>query len=127
MSDRKSIEVPELPLHDQPFPVATRIGNMVFSSAISGRSIETKQVPDEPAAQIANAFANLRTIVEAAGATPGDIAKVQVFIADRDMRPMVNHHWVEMFPDAASRPVRHTIAAPLPSNYIIQLEFIAVL
>lgn len=126
MSDRQSIDVPDLPLHDQPFPAATRKGNMVFSSAISGRSRETGEVPDDPASQIENAFANLRTIVEAAGATVDDICKVQVFIADRDMRPMVNEHWVKMFPDEASRPVRHSIGGPLPANYIIQLEFVAV-
>ena len=67
------------------------------------------------------------TIVEAAGAMVDDIAKVQVFIADRDMRPMVNEHWVKMFPDEASRPVRHSIGGQLPANYIIQLEFVAVL
>ena len=127
MANRQSIDVPELPLHKgQPFPAATRIGNMIFSSAIAGVDRETGTVPDDPRSQIRNAFANVRTIVAAAGAAPDDIAKVQVFLADRDMRPMVNEEWVEMFPDQASRPVRHTIGGPLPNNYIVQLEFVAV-
>lgn len=126
MAKRESIEIADLPLHAQPFPVATRKGDYVFSSAISGMDRETKTVPDDGAAQIRNAFANLRTIVEAAGGTVEDICKVTCFLQDRDMRPLVNEEWVKMFPDESSRPVRHTIGGPLPGNYIVQLEFIAV-
>jgi hypothetical protein len=32
-----------------------------------------------------------------------------------------------VFPDAHDRPVRHTVGGPLPGNYVIQLEFVAVL
>jgi 2-iminobutanoate/2-iminopropanoate deaminase len=124
--DRRSIDLPELPLHNQPFPAATRLGNMIFSSAISGLDRATGKVPDDPAAQIRNAFANLKAVVEGAGGTVEGIGKVQVFLADREMRPMVNEEWVKMFPDEASRPVRHTIGGPLPANYIVQLEFIAM-
>jgi 2-iminobutanoate/2-iminopropanoate deaminase len=127
MAKRKSIELGELPLHQgQPFPAAVRIGNMIFSSAISGLDRATKKVPDDAMAQIRNAFANVKSIIEAAGGTTGDIAKVQVFLKDRDMRPMVNEEWVKMFPDPHDRPVRHTVGGPLPGNYVIQLEFVAV-
>lgn len=126
MAKRKAVEIPGVTLHNQPFPAATRIGNMVFSSAISGMDREAKSVPDDPQAQIRNAFANMATLMEQAGGTVGDIAKVEVFLQDRDMRPMVNEEWVKMFPDEADRPVRHTIGGPLPANYIIQLEFVAV-
>jgi enamine deaminase RidA (YjgF/YER057c/UK114 family) len=126
MADRLSIEVEELPMHSQPFPVATRKGNTIFSSAISGFSAESKSVPDDAAEQIRNAFANVKTIVEAAGGTVEDICKVQCFLADREMRPLVNEEWVKLFPDETSRPVRHTVGGPLPNNYVIQLEFVAV-
>ena len=126
MAARQSIDVADLPLHDQPFPAATRKGSFIFSSAISGRSRGDGKVPENAKEQVRNAFANMRTIVEAAGASVDDICKVQCFLADRDMRPMVNEEWVKMFPDEASRPVRHTIGGPLPGNYIIQLEFTAV-
>lgn len=127
MAKRQSIEVANLPLHAQPFPAATRKGNMIFSSAISGMDPATKKVPDDAPTQIRNAFANLKTIVEAGGGTLEDIVKVTVFLQDRDMRPMVNEVWEKLFPDEASRPVRHTIGGPLPSNYVIQMEFVAVL
>lgn len=127
MAKRQIIELPDMKLHNQPFPAAVRIGNMIYSSAISGMDKETNKVPDDPQAQIRNAFANVATIVAAGGGTTGDIAKMQVFLADRDMRPMVNEEWVKMFPNEDDRPVRHTIGGPLPANYIIQLEFVAVI
>ena len=126
MAKRQTIDLPDLPLHAQPFPAAVRLGAFIFSSAISGMDKATRKVPDEPRAQIMNAFANMKAIVEAGGGSTGDIGKVQVFLADRDMRPMVNEEWVRMFPDEDDRPVRHTIGGPLPSNYVIQLEFTAV-
>ncbi|MDH4073862.1 MAG: RidA family protein, partial [Gammaproteobacteria bacterium] len=56
-----------------------------------------------------------------------DIGKVSVYLADKADRKLVNPHWLEMFPDEASRPVRHTFAQELPPGRYIQVEFIAVL
>lgn len=127
MAKRESIAADNIPTHPQPFPTATKVGNMVFSSAVAGTDLETHEVPDDPEAQVKNAFAIVRNIMEAAGGSVDDIGKMVVYVKDRSIRPLVNPHWEEMFPDADSRPVRHTVPFDLPSNYQIQLEFIAVL
>jgi enamine deaminase RidA (YjgF/YER057c/UK114 family) len=127
MSTRESIEIEGVRLHEQPFPAAVRKGDMVFSSAVPGMDVQTKRVPDDPQAQIRNAFDNVVTLIENAGGTLEDVVKVQVFLQDRDMRPMVNEIWERLFPDEHSRPVRHTIGGPLPNNYVIQIEFVAFL
>ena len=114
-------------MHSQPFPAACRVGNVIYSSALSGRDRETGKVPDDDAAQIGNVFINMKALVEAGGGTVEDIVKVQVFMEDRSKRDLVNTEWLAMFPDENSRPVRHTIAGALPSNYIIQMEFVAVI
>jgi 2-iminobutanoate/2-iminopropanoate deaminase len=54
-------------------------------------------------------FANLRTILAAAGATPEDVIRVTVWIARPEIRAEVNKEWVVMFPDPDSRPARHTM------------------
>jgi len=123
---RRSIEIEGVRLHRQPFPAAVRKGNMIFSSAVPGMDRATGKVPDDARTQIRNAFDNVMTLVENAGATLEDIVKVQVFLKDRDMRPMVNELWETLFPDEHSRPVRHTIGGPLPDNFVIQIEFVAV-
>jgi 2-iminobutanoate/2-iminopropanoate deaminase len=113
-------------LHSQPFPTVTRVGNMIFSSALSGTDLATGQAPKEPEKQIENAFINVKACVEEVGGTVGDIGKMVVYLADRNMREIVNKYWVAMFPDEHDRPVRHTIGGPLPGEFIIQIEFIAV-
>ena len=126
MAKRRSIDIPDLPMHKNPFPTVVRIKDMIFSSAISGMGRGDAGLPEDAMDQIRNAFKNMKDLVEDAGGTTDDIAAVKVFLADIDMRPMVNEEWVKMFPDAHDRPVRHTIAGPLQSTYVIQMEFTAV-
>lgn len=128
MPKRKIITGNGLPKHPQPFPTAVRIGNMVFSSAIGGQDPQTGKAPDAPEAQIANAFAHLQTVMRLAGGTPSDIGKVTVHLKDKGHRDLVNAEWIKVFPAEDDRPVRHTVTAnELPSNLVIQLEFIAVI
>lgn len=126
MAKRQVISGPGIPSHPQPFPTAVRIGNMIFSSAIGGQDTEADSLPEEPQVQIAQAFVNMRTLVERGGGSVGDIAKVVVYLNDRKDRELVNVEWQKMFPDEADRPVRHTITSELPGKRFIQLEFIAV-
>lgn len=127
MSDRRSISAPDIPEHANPIPAATRVGNMVFSSALGGEDPETLQLPEDKAAQIANVFKTIRAVMREAGGSPDDIGKVNVYVADKDDRKLINPHWLEMFPDEASRPARHTTAKKLPAGRYIQVEIIAVL
>jgi 2-iminobutanoate/2-iminopropanoate deaminase len=113
-------------LHKQPIPTVARVGNMIFSSAISGMDIVTGEVPKDPEKQIENAFANAKASVEAVGGTVGDIGKMTVFLADRNMRDVLNKYWLAMFPDEHGRPVRHVIGGPLAGDFIVQIEFVAV-
>jgi hypothetical protein len=41
-------------------------------------------------------------------------------------RAALNDEWVKMFPDAASRPARHTMALGAESNALVTCEFVAV-
>ncbi|MFT5539193.1 MAG: 2-iminobutanoate/2-iminopropanoate deaminase [Alphaproteobacteria bacterium] len=126
MAKRTSITGDNIPEHPQPFPPAVRVGNMIFSAGISGQIAATGDTPEDPQAQIAQAFANMRTIVEAGGGTVGDIGKVVVYLNDRKDRDMVNAEWTKMFPSEADCPVRHTLPGDLPGKRVIQMEFIAV-
>ncbi len=126
MTQRVSTDPAGKPLHRQPVPTVTQIGNMFFSSAIGGMDRETGEFPESPEEQIANAFDNMRASLDAAGASLEDVGKVTLFLRDRAMRNIVNRHWLEAFPDEHSRPVRHAAGAPGAAEMVIQLEFIAV-
>ena len=126
MAKRQIIAGDGIPSHPQPFPTGVRVGNMIFSSAVGGHDTATREAADGKEAQIAQAFANVRKIVETGGGTVGGIGKVVVYLKDKKDRDLVNAEWIKMFPDENDRPVRHTVSAELPGKLIIQLEFIAV-
>jgi 2-iminobutanoate/2-iminopropanoate deaminase len=88
---------------------------------------ETGKTPDGTDEQVAMAFANVRRVLAAAGGTPEDIVKCTVFVQDKAIRPVINKYWVEMFPDAASRPARHTLHSDLQGSTQLQVEIMAVL
>ena len=113
--------------HRAPIPSGAVVGNLLFSSAISGKDPASGGYPDEAAAQERNAFTSMRALVEAAGGTVADIARVTVYLRDRADRTHVDEEWVAMFPDPDGRPARHAVSLEREGKSLIQLEIVAVL
>ena len=126
MAKRQSINFPGFS-HVNPIPNASRIGNIMMSSVISGRDPATNDMPDDMAAQVVNIFSHIRSAVAAAGGTPEDIIKITFWVRDPGTgRAALNGEWEKMFPDENSRPARHTqsLAASGPSQ--VSCDFVAV-
>ena len=126
MAKRQVIEIPGLS-HQAPIPMGARIGNIVFSSAISGRDPETNELPKEPERQAKVLFRNIRTFMEKAGGTTEDIGHMTVYLKEESYREVINKEWVKMFPDEHNRPARHAIKIELRGEVLFQVEIIAVL
>ncbi len=124
MAWRESHNV-EPQIHQNPIPTASRTGNMLFTSVIGGRDLETGKLPDSAEEQARNVFKILQKVLDKFGATAGDVAMVHVFIKEPSVRALVNGPWVEMFPDENSRPARHTNLDESLGGYV-QIEAIAV-
>ena len=125
MPARKSFEIPNV-AHNAPIPMAARVGNIVYTSGIMGKSMETGEFPESVEAQAFECFKNLKAVLEQAGASPEDVVKVTVYIKNNNIRQAVNPAWLEMFPDEHARPARHqTVVETL--NFDIQIEAMAVL
>ena len=104
MAKRKSINYPGFK-HENPIPNASRIGNILMSSIISGRDPETAKMPPELADQVSNVFKQIKLCVEAAGGSVDDIIKVNFWMKDPATgRAALNGEWAKMFPDPDSRP-----------------------
>ncbi len=124
---RRSVEVPGLHHGGLPIPVACVVGNLLASSGISPLDPATGGIPDAVEEQVELVFANVRRVLEAAGGRPEDVVKCTVFVRDKAIRPIIDKHWTQMFPDEASRPARHTLRIDLAGSMQIQLEILAVL
>jgi 2-iminobutanoate/2-iminopropanoate deaminase len=127
MAKRKSINWPGFK-HENPIPNASIIGNILMSSIISGRDPDTGTAPPELDAQIVNIFKQIKLCVEAAGGTTEDILKVNFWMKDPATgRKALNGEWSKMFPDAASRPARHTLALGANNPNHVTCDFVAVI
>src|SRR5580704_7724355 len=127
MSKRRSIEVPGLE-HTHPIPNACRVGQFLMTGGIFGKDPQTGKLAPDIAGQCALMFANIRRVLEIAGATTEDIIKINVWMKNRDDRDHVNREWLAMFPDPHSRPARHTFKdEDQPYGALISCEVIAVL
>jgi 2-iminobutanoate/2-iminopropanoate deaminase len=126
MAKRKSIHIEGME-HGAPIPNGVVIGNLVFSSAISGKDAKTGQLSDDPVEQAHAMFRNLKLFMEKAGGTADNIAHMKVYLKEEKYRDAVNKVWLEMFPDEHDRPARHALKVELRGNVLFQIEVVAVL
>jgi 2-iminobutanoate/2-iminopropanoate deaminase len=126
MAKRQSVNFPGF-AHQNPIPNASRIGNVMMSSVISGVDPGTRNVPPDMAKQVANIFTHIRAAVTAAGGTSDDIIKITFWVRDPATgRAALNDEWVKMFPDPASRPARHTLPSGSDGPSQVTCDFVAV-
>ncbi len=126
MAKRKIIEIPGLS-HATPIPIGAKIGNMVFSSAISGRDAETNEWPKDSDKQAEVLIRNIRKFMELAGGKPDDIGHMTVSLKEERYRDSINKEWLKMFPPKEDRPARHAIQVNVRSEVLFQIDLIAVL
>lgn len=121
------------------YPHARRVGNLLFLSGVGPRDPVTNAIPGnvyaangalasyDIAAQCRQVFANVRAVLEAAGARWEDLVDVTVFLTDmaRDF-PAYNASYAEHFTTA--QPCRTTLGiTALPTPIAIELKCIAAL
>ena len=125
MAKRKSIHIKGME-HGAPIPNGAVIGNVVFSSAISGKDAKSGVLSSEPEEQAEAMFRNLRLFLEETGATPDSIGYMTVFLKEEKYRDAVNKAWIKMFPNEHDRPARHAVKAELRGEILFQVQIIAV-
>ena len=120
----RSIDVPGAS-HNAPIPAAARVGPLLCTSAVSGKDPATGALPADAAAQARNAFANLKAVLQAGGASLQDVVKFSVSIKDNAVREPLNAEWLACFPDPHDRPARHIVLHDLQHGMWLQIEVMA--
>ncbi|MBI5647074.1 MAG: RidA family protein [Ignavibacteriae bacterium] len=121
------------------YPHARRVGNLLFLSGVGPRVRGSKEIPGvqldadgnivsyDIEAQCRSVFANVRAVLEDAGATWDSLVDVTVFLTNmKDDFPAYNRIYAEYFRD--NQPCRTTVEInALPTPIAIELKCIAVL
>jgi 2-iminobutanoate/2-iminopropanoate deaminase len=113
--------------HGAPIPNGAVLGNVIFSSAISGKDAKTGILSPEPDEQAEAMFRNLRLFLEEAGASLANVGYMKVYLREEKYRDAVNKAWLKMYPDEHDRPARHATKVDLRGDNLFQIEVIAVL
>ena len=110
-----------------PLSFATRVGDLLFISGIPGFDANG-DLPDGFEAQFANVVTNIRRVLDEAGATFRDLAKVNVLLTRAADVATMNKLYAEAF-GPAPYPARTTcVVAALPGPaMLIEIEGVAAL
>jgi 2-iminobutanoate/2-iminopropanoate deaminase len=111
MAKREEIRVPGQAEPISHYTDAVRVGDLLFVSGCVPVDADGRLVGgDDVVAQARQAFANVGAILEAAGASFADVAKVTIFLTDVDDRSKINPVRQELF--GGARPASTLIEVP---------------
>lgn len=122
---RQSINIESF-VHGNPIPAATRIGPYVTCSITPPYNPGTRDCPETLDEQISNLFTHVGQMLDGAGATWDDVAKMTFYVTNpAETRAALNGPWVEHFPDPESRPSRHNLRVEGSGPVQISCDFVA--
>lgn len=123
---RHAVSSDQAPAALGPYSQAIIANGLVFCSGTAGIDPATGVIPDGIEAQTQQALANLAAILEAAGASMGDLVKTTIFYADVGDFAKLNEVYARHMPDPP--PARSAPAnVKLPRGLLISIEAIAVI
>lgn len=108
-----------------PIPLACKVGGLLISSGIGGRSRATGELADSFEGQLEGCFDNLLAILDQAGMGVGNVAKLSFTVGSDDARDAINDIWLRHFPDPMVRPARHVQQGQLRGKLLVQIEAMA--
>lgn len=122
---REGIVTQTVPTPAGPYSHAAFAGPILALAGQAGIDPATGElVGSDITTQTAQTFANLHAVLEAAGATSGDVIQVRVFLADLADFAAMNAVYEQQFD--APYPVRTTVGATLPEGLLIEIDLLAV-
>lgn len=122
---RTVIAPPSLTAPGVPLSPGIAFENLVFVSGQLPVDPETGAFPEGVTAQTKASLANLKTVLEAAGATMEGVVKTTVFLKNMDDFAAMNAIYAEAFP--SEPPARSAIeVARLPKDALVEIEAVAI-
>lgn len=107
-----------------PYSPAIRVGEFVYTSGQIGMTPEGKMVEGGVEAQAKQVLANLKAVLEAAGASVDSVIKTTIFMQDMADYAVVNAVYGEVFGE--NPPARSAVAvAALPAGALVEIEAVA--
>lgn len=125
-AEPKTVQTANAPAAIGPYSQAVTYGGLVFLSGQLGINPATGVIPEDFAAQAAQALANVRAVVEASGSDLSRVLSVDVFLIDMGRFAEFNQIYSTFF--TAHKPARAAVAvAALPREAQVEVRVVAAL
>lgn len=125
-SKRTNYELEGIGHHD-PIPLAARVGDMLFTSGISGPDRERSQLRPDAYTQAQRAIETASAAAWAAGLGIGRIGHVTALVEGLEHEPDVRRAWREAFPDHQDAPALTLLNLGVAGrDSLVQLHLIGV-
>ncbi len=123
--EHQSVTSPAMPQALGPYSQVVKAGDFLFVSGQPGLDPATGSLAGDGFEQQARqAFANLSTVLQAAGSSLAHVVKTTIFCADATAFATLNQLYAEFFPE--NPPARSVPIVQLPRGLLISIECIAV-
>lgn len=120
------IQTPNAPAAIGPYSQAMVVGNLLFTSGQIPLRADGTLVDGDISVQTTQVLANLKAVIEAAGASLNKVVKTTVFLKNLDDFTAMNAVYAEAF--GSHTPARSTVqVAKLPRDVLVEIEAIVSL
>ena len=120
------IQTPNAPAAIGPYSQAMVVGDLLFTSGQIPLRADGTLVDGDISLQTTQVLANLKAIIEAAGASLSKVVKTTVFLKNLDDFVVMNGIYAEAF--GSHTPARSTVqVAKLPRDVLVEIEAIVSL
>jgi 2-iminobutanoate/2-iminopropanoate deaminase len=129
-STKTAISTAKAPAAIGPYSQAVRVGDFIYTSGQVALDPATGQIVSGGIeAQTTRVLENLHAVLEAAGASLGQVFKTTVFLKDMNDFAAMNAIYGKYFaPEGTIAPARSTVeVARLPKDALVEMEVIATL
>ncbi len=124
---REEIRVPELMEPISHYTDAVRVGNLLFISGVAPVDGEGNLVGEgDVLEQTRQVLRNMQAVLDSAGASFADVAKVTVYVTNMDDRTQVNIARQEFFGDARPASTLIEISRLAIDGMRVEIEAVAV-
>ncbi len=122
----KVIQTPNAPAAIGPYSQAMQIGDLLFTSGQIPLRADGTLLEGDITAQTTQVLANLKAVIEAAGASLDRVVKTTVFMKNLDDFVAMNKVYGDTF--GSHTPARSTVqVAKLPRDVLVEIEAIVSL
>lgn len=102
------------------------VGDVIFVPFLVAKADGSVEASERTRIQIGDVLTTMDRVLDIAGATRHDVARVTFYMRDVYERPILNEIWRAWFPDPEDRPPHKYVPASLPDGVNVAIQVLGI-